>query len=294
MSQITDIAGVRIITYYSEEVDEISKIIESEFEVDQENSIDKREALEPDRFGYCSVHYVVSMSSQRLSLCEYNKFKNLKCEIQIRSILQHAWAEIEHDIGYKSEITIPKQMRREFSRIAGLLEIADNEFNQIRNALEEYKKSAQSQIAERNFQNQELDGVILEVMINSNEIVRQINQHISELISRPLVPISNSDDYSTTINQLNWFGIKTVDQLNNALIKYSESAKKIATEKLKHSSAKSISLMRQTVAFFYLCYAILLIDGYDSGKMFKYLSENSIGFNHSKTIKELLEIKKSI
>ena len=113
---------------------------------------------------------------------------------------------------------------------------------------------------ERIFLCEYVDGVIIEVMINLNEIVRQINQHISELISRPLVPISNSDDYSTAINQLNWFGIKTADQLNNALIKYSEPAKKIATEKLKHSSAKSISLMHQTVAFFYLCYAILLID----------------------------------
>lgn len=88
------------------------------------------------------MHYVVGMSLQRLSLCEYKMFRDLKCEIQIRSILQHAWAEIEHDIGYKNEIAIPKQMRRKFSRIAGLLEIADQEFVQIRSELEDYRKSA--------------------------------------------------------------------------------------------------------------------------------------------------------
>ncbi len=49
----------------------------------------------------------------------------MRCEIQIRSILQHAWAEIEHDLGYKSNITVPAEIRRDFSRLAGLLEIAE-------------------------------------------------------------------------------------------------------------------------------------------------------------------------
>ena len=70
LSDITDIAGVRIIAFYSGDVDKISQIIEKEFEVDFENSIDKGKSLEPDRFGYCSVHYVVGMSAERLALPE--------------------------------------------------------------------------------------------------------------------------------------------------------------------------------------------------------------------------------
>lgn len=85
--------------------------------------------MEPDRFGYCSVHYVVEMSQKRLNLYEHQAYEGLKCEIQIRSVLQHAWAEIEHDLGYKSEIAIPKRIRRNFSRLAGLLEIADKEIS---------------------------------------------------------------------------------------------------------------------------------------------------------------------
>ena len=296
LCQITDIAGVRIITYYSEDVDKITKIIETEFDVDQENSIDKRESLEPDRFGYCSVHYVVKMSPQRLSLCEYSIFKDLKCEIQIRSVLQHAWAEIEHDIGYKSEIAIPKQMRRDFSRIAGLLEIADKEFNQIRSALKDYKKCAQVQIEESTFLDSELDSVLLEVMIDSNTIVHQINHHISNLISNPLDHHKDPDDYSMTISQLNWLGIKTVKQLNEALITYSEQAKVIASEKLKHHSSKSTGIMFQTAAFFYLCYAILLANDCDAQKISAYLKENHIGSikDHPGTINELLRIKEII
>lgn len=291
--QITDIAGVRIITYYAEDVDKIAKIIEAEFEVDYENSIDKRESLEPDRFGYCSVHYVVQMNSQRLSLCEYSIFKNLKCEIQIRSILQHAWAEIEHDIGYKSEIAIPKEMRRDFSRIAGLLEIADKEFNQIRSALKDYKNCAQTQITENTFLDRELDSVILEVLIDSNPNVHQINQHISTLTSESLAVHNDPDDYSSSINELNSVGIKTVKQLTEALTLYTEQAKIIASEKLKNYSSGSPGTMFQTVAFFYLCYAVLLANDCNKKKIINYLEKNHIGSkkSHVAIADDLLRIK---
>lgn len=83
---------MRIITYFSEDVDKIASIIQSEFEVDEHNSVDKRIKLDPVRFGYLSLHYVVKLNSTRVRLSEYIIFKDLKVEIQIRSILQHAWA----------------------------------------------------------------------------------------------------------------------------------------------------------------------------------------------------------
>lgn len=267
LSDITDIAGVRIIAYYSEDVDRIAEIIEDEFDVDRENSIDKRESLEPDRFGYCSVHYVVKMSPKRLALPEYCAYKEIKCEIQIRSALQHAWAEIEHDIGYKSEITIPKEMRRNFSRIAGLLEIADKEFNQIRQALVEYRNSAQTQIADHEFLDRELDAVILEVMIDSNPKILALNQYISGLFKEPLDPATGGDDFKDIICRLNWVGIKTVQQLNEALNTYSELAMQIALELLQdyHNEDPS-SKIKSTIALFYLCYAALISDN-DNGSL---------------------------
>ena len=102
LSDVTDLAGLRIVTYFSDQVDEIAGLIESEFQLDHHNSIDKRADLDPDRFGYLSLHYVVSLSPSRAALTEYRALAGLKAEIQIRSILQHAWAEIEHDLGYKT------------------------------------------------------------------------------------------------------------------------------------------------------------------------------------------------
>ena len=112
---ITDIVGLRIITYFSDEVDAVAKLMEQEFNIDFSNSVDKRALLDPDRFGYLSIHYVVSLSGARCGLTEYKEFSSLKAEIQIRSILQHTWAEIEHDLGYKSKEAIPRDIRRAFT-----------------------------------------------------------------------------------------------------------------------------------------------------------------------------------
>jgi ppGpp synthetase/RelA/SpoT-type nucleotidyltranferase len=135
LDDLTDVFGVRIITYIQGEVGEASKLIEREFTVDQRNSSDKRDLLDPDRFGYLSVHYVLQLSPERSALPENCAYKDIQFEVQIRSILQHAWAEIEHDTGYKSESEVPDVVRRRFSRLAGLLELADDEFLGIREEL---------------------------------------------------------------------------------------------------------------------------------------------------------------
>lgn len=135
LKDITDIVGIRITTYFSDELDKVSELIKSQFKVDLENSIDKRKSLEPDKFGYMSLHLVAEHNNIRTNLPEYSLFADMKFEVQIRSILQHAWAEIEHDLGYKSEIEIPNIVKRKFSRLSGLLELVDDEFVSIKNII---------------------------------------------------------------------------------------------------------------------------------------------------------------
>jgi ppGpp synthetase/RelA/SpoT-type nucleotidyltranferase len=139
LNDLTDMFGARIITYFEDEVDVVAKLIEREFIVDRDNSVDKRSLLDPDRFGYLSLHYVLQLNPERSTLPENRAYKDIKFELQIRSILQHAWAEIEHDTGYKSASGVPDAVRRRLSRLAGLLELADDEFLGIR---EELAKSA--------------------------------------------------------------------------------------------------------------------------------------------------------
>ena len=146
LAEITDLCGIRIITYFSDDVDKIAELISQEFEVDVENTIDKRKSEDPTKFGYVSLHYVVGLKEENTSPTLYGKFKNIKLEIQIRTVMQHAWAEIEHDLGYKSKEDIPDQYRRQFSRLAGLIELADENFLQLKNNIYNYKLEIRKKI----------------------------------------------------------------------------------------------------------------------------------------------------
>ena len=99
LEDITDILGARIVCYFYDDVDVLGKQVEKSFVVDWENSVDKRKQMRADSFGYLSLHYTCYFSEKSgypAEIC------NKKFEIQIRTILQHTWAAIEHDIGYKS------------------------------------------------------------------------------------------------------------------------------------------------------------------------------------------------
>lgn len=130
IQQITDKAAVRVTTYFLETVDLVLEVIDREFDVIEH--LDKT-SPEPDRLGYQSHHFLVRYVPSRTILAEYRRFSGLIAEIQVRTILQHAWAEIEHDIQYKAIAAVPELIRRRFTSLAGLIEIADREFQAIAN-----------------------------------------------------------------------------------------------------------------------------------------------------------------
>ncbi|HYF67821.1 MAG TPA: hypothetical protein VD884_06790 [Ohtaekwangia sp.] len=137
--QIEDFCGLRIICFYPSDLEKIGKIIKREFEV--VNSIDKTSNLEPDRFGYRSNHYIVKIKTEWAKAPNYRGLKNLKAEVQVRTILMHAWADIEHKLAYKKKEQIPGEFRRKLSQISALLEIADSQFQELKNEKEDLRKS---------------------------------------------------------------------------------------------------------------------------------------------------------
>ena len=184
---ITDICGIRLITFFEDEVDAVGAVIKREFTIDQRNSTDKRSLLDPDRFGYLSLHFVASLSSERLQLTEYRRFGGIKLEIQIRSILQHAWAEIEHDLGYKAKHDLPVLIERRFSRLAGLLEIVDSEFVLIRKELNQYEHDAIDKVVQ-DPNSIGIDKASLEAFIKSSSEVKSLSKEIAGIYEAPLLP----------------------------------------------------------------------------------------------------------
>ena len=129
---ITDLAGVRVITYYVEDVDQVQAVLDTEFEIDWGRSLDKRDQLDPDQFGYLSRHFVARLKEPRASLPEWSPFRELTAEFQVRTALQHAWAAVSHKVEYKSEIEVPFELRRGLHRLSALFELADSQFSLFR------------------------------------------------------------------------------------------------------------------------------------------------------------------
>lgn len=132
-TEILDLAGIRITAYVESDVNKICEVIEREFNIIPEHSVNKSEILKYNEVGYRSVHYVAKLKGNRATLPEY-KGLDAPFEIQIRTILQHAWAEIEHDRNYKfegSELPEHAQIKRRFALLAANLETVDREFNAI-------------------------------------------------------------------------------------------------------------------------------------------------------------------
>ena len=286
LSEVTDIAGIRIITYYDSDVERAAKIVEREFCVDKENSINNREALGPEKFGYCSVHYVVSMNEDRLKLPETRGYAGIKCEIQIRTVLQHAWAEIEHDLGYKSEIDIPKDIRRSFSRLAGLLEVADKEFQEIRDFLETYREKVEAEISEKSDYGTpdcELDAVVLEAVLKTKPNFQELNRRIGEIAGMKIrVPAKQKDKqdyYGGTLQKLNCLGISTTAQLDQLAERGADLASYLADKFLRdrYKTEPEGATLPNTIGVFYLCYAQLILNNYSKERVVQYMENTSIG-----------------
>ncbi|SMF08847.1 GTP pyrophosphokinase [Pseudobacteriovorax antillogorgiicola] len=174
LSDVTDILGIRVITYFADDIDRIAKVIEDRFDVDLSNSVDKRIQSAPDQFGYQSLHYICKIDHELIS----------SFEVQIRTILQHAWAEIEHDLGYKFPESVPFEIRRKFSRLSGLLEIADEEFAEIRDAIKRYQKKVNQEDLEQN-SDLKLDQISL-VSIVRHSLVADVDAALAEQLALPL------------------------------------------------------------------------------------------------------------
>ena len=289
LGDMTDVAGVRIITYFEDDVDNIAEIIEKEFVIDRCNSIDKRVLLDPDRFGYLSLHHVVSLLPARSALTEYRRFPTLNAEIQTRSILQHAWAEIEHDLGYKSKQGIPKTIRRQFSRLAGMLELVDKEFIEIRDALHKYEEEVESQI-EKDASSVNIDSASLMTFIKTNPLVQKLDLEIASICDGRIThEITYQDQY---VEQLCFFEIETISQLESKLAQYQNEVVKFAKKWISDDTYDSFE---SGISIFYLEY-ILLSTLKTAEEIARYIERFKIGDpdTRSDLVKDIIETYNSL
>jgi len=146
LAEVSDFCGVRVILHHIADTKKVMSLVEREFIVDPQYSHYKKDQLEVDRFGYLTeAQLVVTLRPDRRCLPEWQPFRDFKAEIQIRTIIQHAWDVISHDYDYKVEADIPKELRRRLFRLSALFELADEELDdfvgEVRKKIDAYKDS---------------------------------------------------------------------------------------------------------------------------------------------------------
>ena len=242
LSDITDIFGMRIITFYTDDVDKVASVVDRLFDVDWDNSVDKRRLHEIDRFGYMSLHYVC-----RVPDCPY------RFEIQMRTILQHAWANMNHDTGYKSGVEVPTEYLRNMNRLAGMLELIDEQFSRIRTEINDYRRQVQSLVASGRLEEVPLDGdsyrsyLQLKPFEALNRRIASVNQaEIQEVTLLPYLPVFKE------------MGLKTLGDLSGLIKKYSDAAYQIACYQI---SVTDLDILSSTVGPQNLCFAYILKKG---------------------------------
>ncbi len=155
IEEMTDFAGVRVVCLYVDDLQRVERVIAEHFEIVEK--IDKLTNKRTDEFGYGAIHFVVKLGKTS-SGARYDDLKDLVCEIQIRTVLQDAWAIIDHHLVYKNESNIPSFLRKKLNLLAGNFESADEEFKRIRSEREAYLTDIEeSKISSQQFLENELN-----------------------------------------------------------------------------------------------------------------------------------------
>lgn len=260
-SDLTDILGTRIICYFADDVDRIGKLIENTFEIDWENSTDKRALLKADAFGYLSLHYICLLPAN----AGYpEELLGKKFEVQIRTILQHAWSDVNHDLGYKSEFGVPREIVREFARLAGLMEIADEEFMHVRDHVKEYTQDTRKKIIEDEAEDVLINLVSLSEYMLHNKKMRTFLQKLADIENSEITEI----DPENYINQLKWLKVETIGDLHRMQERNEKLAFELAKKTLEGSE---LDILSSNVALRFLCRAELIQGKYSENEVTEFI-----------------------
>lgn len=190
-NDIRDLIGARITVMHSTEIPAVLRLLADQFDVLR--SVDKaQETRVSGTFGYGSHHLVLQVGEHNEELEHY---RGQVFEVQVRTVLQHAWAEFEHDVRYKrSHGELDPQIDRAFTLAAGLIELADQQFDQIAELSNPQKQSPSAPDTTAALTPETLPGVLTVILGAS-------------------FPLSRVDDYRFLHELLSADGIETVSAL---------------------------------------------------------------------------------
>lgn len=247
IDDITDLVGLRVITFYTDEVDKVAVIAKSLFDIDWQESVDKRKLHELDAFGYNSLHYICRLRTG-----------GPRFELQMRTALQHVWSTIEHDTGYKGDVKIPREYKRQFSRLAGMLELIDEEFSRLRMVLTDYRRQTLALVKSGKLDDVPLSRETFRSYLELQPFDR-LNHRIAAVNQAEVFPVG----MMPYLRVLESFGMETLGDVQHFIDENSDDAYQLALSQL---AITDLDILSSNTALQYLCLVyVLKHDGGHSG-----------------------------
>lgn len=245
LSDITDLVALRVITFYTDDVDKVAAIVKSLFVVDWDRSVDKRKLHQLNSFGYNSLHYVCHLKE--------GPFSGIPFELQMRTALQHVWSAIEHDIGYKGTVKLPPEYRRQFSRLAGMLELADDEFSRLRTTMTDYRRHVQALVK---------SGQLDDVTLSIDSFNSFLELHPFERLNQRIAAVNQAEIFPASLMPflpvLETFQLETLGHVQRFIDENSEDAYQLALSQL---AITDLDILSETVGLQYLCLVFAIKQG---------------------------------
>lgn len=253
LGDITDILGARIITFYTDDVDRIAALTEKLFDIDWENSVDKRRLHDTDSFGYNSLHYICRLPKSIVNEPDCPQLNEISFELQLRTTLQHAWASINHDIGYKTDVEIPHFYMRQINRLAGMLEMADDEFSRIRTEINNYRRRVQQLVQNGRLDDVQLDGDTFRSYLETKPF-EMFNRRIAAINQAEIqeVPLTNY------LGEFIALGCKTLGDVDRLYKQYMDDAYALARHQLGNTD---LDILSSSVGVQNICIVCILATG---------------------------------
>ena len=247
IDDITDLVGLRVITFYTDEVDKVAVIAKSLFDIDWQESVDKRKLHELDAFGYNSLHYICRLRTG-----------GPRFELQMRTALQHVWSTIEHDTGYKGDVKIPREYKRQFSRLAGMLELIDEEFSRLRMVFTDYRRQTLALVKSGKLDDVPLSRETFRSYLELQPFDR-LNHRIAAVNQAEVFPVG----MMPYLRVLESFGMETLGDVQHFIDENSDDAYQLALSQL---AITDLDILSSNTALQYLCLVyVLKHDGGHSG-----------------------------
>lgn len=253
LDDVTDIVGLRVVTFYSADVDKVAAIVNEAFVVDRRNSVDKRKQHRLDSFGYNSLHYICRLPKTVVDDPDMPLLNELRFEIQMRTALQHVWSTLDHDTGYKGDVKIPHEYLRQFNRMAGMLELMDEEFSRLRNVLVDYRRQMLAL---------EASGQLDSVDLNAETFRRYLEAHPFDRLNQRIAAINQAELYPVPImpylRVLLDLGMETLGEVNRLVEEHSDDAYRLAVSQL---GATDLDILSENIGIQNLCYVYVVKQG---------------------------------